>query len=535
METHLTTIGSTLDAILRLHASAPSSSKNVYRPFTCAVLNTYKLDVLDYIRDADQVESNLFWYPPLPGTSSGNKAEAEWSEDNVVSAVTTRLPEPREFIPPTPLRKNVLEAEAKGLVHFDARTLLKAAQRLLANYHHAPRARKHVKALLKQNSELERQMSQQEVSLSRIETLIARLSHAESRKELVVSVSEKPHSLVNPNEEIRTLQESIKREQMEIFAIEQTTEDLLEKRQRKLTQKAKSQLGGKARTSVTRSTVSSSPRAGTLPPRVTISTKKSSSEMLDKSNTHVYSQRPEAAQMKASSQTSATDLKLTMGHDESDENDTTLQHPSSVAEYAQLDEESLNDTLALVQPESSDELERICENIWTLFGDAMRYVAVEQEGANYRDTLRILQDLSVGGASSKVGEGDVSMASSSNASQDTAATSGSTNSTSTQVENAGPPSSMTAIAARLLFTLLTSPPPHAMAFDDLTSVGVAWWAGEGCEALKKASEGREKPADIDDSSASLANKAVYNLMAKKLLRIQFRVGKRIVSFPAHIP
>jgi hypothetical protein len=133
MDTHLTTIGSTLVAIAWLHSNAPSSSKNVYRPFTCAVLNTYKLDVLDYIRDADQVESNLFWYPPLPGVSSGNKADAEEVEEAVASGITTRLPEPKEFVPPTPLRQNVIDAEAKGLVQFDAKTLLKAAQRLLTN------------------------------------------------------------------------------------------------------------------------------------------------------------------------------------------------------------------------------------------------------------------------------------------------------------------------------------------------------------------------------------------------------------------
>jgi hypothetical protein len=133
MDTHLTTIGSTLEAIARLHASTPSTSRNVYRPFTCAVLNTYKLDVLDYIRDADQVESNLFWYPPLPSGISGNKAETEVVDDTISPGVTARVPEPKEFIPPTPLRKNAIEAEAKGLVQFDARTLLKAAQSLLDN------------------------------------------------------------------------------------------------------------------------------------------------------------------------------------------------------------------------------------------------------------------------------------------------------------------------------------------------------------------------------------------------------------------
>jgi hypothetical protein len=133
METHLTTMMSSLEAIARLHANTPSSSRNVYRPFTCAVLNTHKLDVLDYIRDADQVEANLFWYPPPPGGSNGTKGEVEKEVETIVPGAGARLPELKEFIPPTPLRKNVLEAEARGQVQFDARTLLKAAQKLLDN------------------------------------------------------------------------------------------------------------------------------------------------------------------------------------------------------------------------------------------------------------------------------------------------------------------------------------------------------------------------------------------------------------------
>ena len=133
MDVHLTTIGSTLDAIARLQADAPSSSRGVYRPFTSAVLNTYKLDVLDYIRDADQVESNLFWCPPPAGAAIGGKGEQETVEEGMTLGVSSRLPEPKEFVPPTPLRTNAIEAEAKGLVQFDARTLLKAAQTLLNN------------------------------------------------------------------------------------------------------------------------------------------------------------------------------------------------------------------------------------------------------------------------------------------------------------------------------------------------------------------------------------------------------------------
>jgi len=219
--------------------------------------------------------------------------------------------------------------------------------------------------------------------------------------------------------------------------------------------------------------------------------------------------------------------------DEDDDEDLTVRRRPNVVEETQVDGADLEPSLALNEPESSDELERICENIWTLFGGNLRYVAVDREGADYRETLRILQKLSMGGASSG-GEGDTSMASSSNESQGTAATSGSTNSLTSQLENAGPPSSTIAIAAHILFTLLTSPSPHAMEFDDLKAAGESWWISQGREALERSAVGREVPCDISDDSSSLASKAIYSLIAKKLLRLNLRVGKRIITFPAHI-
>lgn len=140
MESHLTALQATLASINGLHER--QRQKRNYQPFTAAILNTHHLEVEDYIRDADQLENNLFWYPPAPGASSstsssskdrleeGQKQQQQQSEGDLLAP---RLPEPREFVPPTPLKKQAKEAEAKGLVTFDARTLLKAAQKLLDN------------------------------------------------------------------------------------------------------------------------------------------------------------------------------------------------------------------------------------------------------------------------------------------------------------------------------------------------------------------------------------------------------------------
>jgi hypothetical protein len=313
-----------------------------------------------------------------------------------------------------------------------------------------------------------------------------------------------------------------------------------------ISQKARTQSGkpsGKARISSAKGTTSPSSR-GTSGTTSTIKAPhaKSSGDQRVAASGHVTPQRSDTTQEglalpptrsdeEQASQRTVTSPKREVDKAPEVDETSTSRRRASTAEETPMETEGLNPALILVQPESSDELERICENIWTLFGDNLRYVAVDREGADYRDTLSILQDLSVGGPGNHEGGGDVSMTSSS---QDTAATSGSTNSISVQLENAGPPSSTTAIAARILFILLTSPPPHIMEFDELTLIGVKWWTSQGCEMLKRYSMGREVPSDVGDKPSTLANKAVYSLIAKKLLRIQFRVGKRIVSFPAHI-
>lgn len=183
---------------------------------------------------------------------------------------------------------------------------------------------------------------------------------------------------------------------------------------------------------------------------------------------------------------------------------------------------------------SSDELERICESIWSLFGDSLRYVAVDREGASYQETLRILGDLSLGGKRhDRTSGGDESMTSYSSDSQATVATTGS--SSSSHLENAGPPQPAMAVAAHVLQTLLTTPPPHVMDIEELKGEAEAWWDREGRQAYMSSLAGRESAGEIGEGTSSdLASRAVFRLVAKKILRLQFRGAKRIISFPAHI-
>lgn len=142
METHLVTLNATLSSIASLHAAMEASSRKP-TPFTNAMLNTYALDVLEYIRDADQLDAALFCYPPLPtetipaqtSVAAATSSSAATSTSASAAAVAQyedsllpRVPEQRQFLPPTPLRKPASEEDP-----YDSRTLLLAALKLVEN------------------------------------------------------------------------------------------------------------------------------------------------------------------------------------------------------------------------------------------------------------------------------------------------------------------------------------------------------------------------------------------------------------------
>ena len=145
MDIHLSTLGATLGAIRALHAESRAAALRPL-PFTAAMLNLPALDVLAYIRDADALDAALFTYPALPAAaddtaerSSSSKTRrdagaaasstsAAAAADDAASLLAPRLPEPRQFLPPTPLRKPAPERAP-----YDARTLLLAAQKLVDN------------------------------------------------------------------------------------------------------------------------------------------------------------------------------------------------------------------------------------------------------------------------------------------------------------------------------------------------------------------------------------------------------------------
>jgi predicted nucleic acid-binding Zn-ribbon protein len=95
---------------------------------------------------------------------------------------------------------------------------------ILLDSHHAPRARKHVRNQLKELSDVEKQIRQHESMIKRNEALISKLSDPGQAKQMAGSLSRKAS-----NDEIQKLQDSIRKEEMEILAIDQLTQDLQKK------------------------------------------------------------------------------------------------------------------------------------------------------------------------------------------------------------------------------------------------------------------------------------------------------------------
>lgn len=560
MDTHLQSLSDTLDAIRRIHKRSAKPS----RPFTAAILNTGQLDVLDFIRDADQFEANLFWYPPAGSSIAGQSTMRETGQAIMPDIDgAPRKPEARVVLPPTPLRKNARDAEARGLVEFDARTLLKAAHRLLDNYHNAPRARKHVRSLLKKHSELQKTVRDLEENVMETDVLIEQL-HAKG-KDLRASLSLMKSSrsvdahAASKNQQNSDLAADIQREEMEIMALEQMIED------------ARAQgVKVEARKSMSKKLTDTNKRAGiadkskrmvATPQKVNAQSppaKKGDSATKTprqpSTSASAFRATLAASSRKSVAPTPSRKLVLPNPAPHGDEtirldvaaaapgeanyaDETIRLQPSVAAEEREEGEEglvkSLKSTSGTVASaiQISDELEKVCENIWRIFGDHLRYAAPSRESAGYTDTLQILHLLSVGAQSS----GPNNTQEASFASEATAATSGSTVGSTSTLTNLGVPAPSIAMDSYILLLMLKSPPPHKLELEGLYQEADRWWAEEGRNSyrtntganeaqLKELSEGGPK---------TFATRAVYDLVAKKLLRIQY--GKhRLISFAVYV-
>ncbi|KAE8186455.1 hypothetical protein CF328_g7226 [Tilletia controversa] len=247
MDTELASLSATLRGIEHLHALVAHASAKP-QPFTDAFLNTPELPIISYIRDADPLEAGLFFYPgaqaqqqqqqqPQQQQQQQHAPAHEMTAEEQYALLNPRGPEIKPHQPPTPLRRPVPAGGKAAHDDYDALVLLLAAQKLLDNYHKAPRARKHIKTLQKRNADAAAQIASSESALAELEATALRRGVGVVPVP-VPATSPAPPTAPTPTaaaptdarlarrQEYQALQAELHRDDLECFALEGLIRDL---------------------------------------------------------------------------------------------------------------------------------------------------------------------------------------------------------------------------------------------------------------------------------------------------------------------
>ncbi|EST08856.1 hypothetical protein PSEUBRA_001565 [Kalmanozyma brasiliensis GHG001] len=617
MDNALQSLTNTLDAINSRQAAARKRARKGAdaTPFTSAVLNRERLEIYTYIRDADaQTEANLFWYPPVPQAASSSRAgpsssnhraahDASVRANGAVDAndadllLAPRLPEPRHIAPPTPLRNNNVASNKQSFQNqndqsVDPRVLLLAAQRLNDTCGKGSRTRKHIKGLLKTHAgyiqdikSYEQQIRQWEAQLRATAEgkPISQFSSIETDTTPAASTTSANEQL---NADLAAVQDSIKKEELEILALGEMLKELRDAR----TAWQKQELDRQQRAEAAAEDSRMQQREQTPPraaPRASLAraqqadafaqpsahhaeavadeeeddlvnstmdvTQQSAGEDIEDEEEEVqhlaYSTGPYAQndeQHEAEISVSRSQQAISASHSFADPADLTIQRPREHESYDSHHE--LADTSAAIDPapvadhqaspprqsshllatnsESSEELERATEKVWEVFGEALRSVAPERESADYYDTLDVLKLLMSGG--DKFNAGDYSVGSVQTSSTFSSAASEASAAVAAQLT---PEVLMTAF---VIFQMLVSDEPHRMNIDELKLRGHEWWSTAGMQVWLHAQshDDTDVPARVEafEDGQNLARKATYGMISKQLFAIKRQKGVGLVGF-----
>lgn len=525
METHLAAIHASLDQLHALHARiSESSSRPSY--FTNAVLNPGRVDILELIRDADAFEASLF-VAPTKGERTG--------------APEAPKPALRPVAVPTPLKQPRTEPS-------DARTYLLAAEKLLQNYHNAPRARKHIRMLLRREGELQRH-------ITRYQATIEQASKAQAQQTSTSSSGPAPHEASSPTRaprvdaaEWQRIKEEIQRERMEILALE----SLLHEHEASAAQrKAAAPEASPMRAPTTPAKASAPTPARTTPDTRLRSTpgpsgtpRRALASSVSRAETPTTT--PRRAALRAS-----TSQVPREGCAPSTPRRTTPARPSPAAPPTStprrtpttrplsqsvsgtptqggtprraLPRTSPAGTAALVPmgtvPPATDALERVAAHVWERFGEPLRYARPGCASASFSDTFQALRQLEQGVPHEE----------------------GAPDSYGSAPNPSGPLSVSVAMMAHVMLLLLRAPAPHTLTLPTIKALSETWWRQQGQAALQAAMRAPTScsalvqqvgldPTDVEQAGDALATRAVYGLVAKKVLRIQRAGGAPSVGF-----
>lgn len=505
METHLAAIHTSLDQLHALHARmAESSSRHPY--FTNAVLNPTHVDILELIRDADAFEASLFVAP---------KGER-------VGASEAPKPALRPVPVPTPLKQPRTESS-------DARTYLLAAEKLLQNYHNAPRARKHIRMLLRREGELQRHMA-------RYQATIEQASKAQAQQ---VTAGPAPSPTRAPSVDAAKLQrikDEIQRERMEILALESL---LSEHEASALRKPAPSPARAQATPAKPRPT-KASPDARLRTPGAPATPRRALASSVSRAETPKTTPRRTALRASTSQvpreASPATPRRTTPARGSpAPTHGTPRRTPAARPLAASVSGTPTQGTprravpraspsgAALVPmgtvPPATEALERMAAQVWERFGEPLRYARPGCVAAPFPDTFQALRQIEQG----------VPLDESAPATYGAAP------------NPSGPLSVGTVMMAHVMLLLMRAPAPHTLTLPTIKALCETWWRQQGQAALQAAVRAPTTrsalvqqvgldPTDMDQGGDALATRAVYGLVAKKVLRIQRAGGAPSVGF-----
>lgn len=622
MDNALQSLTNTLGAINCRQAAARKRARKGAdaTPFTSAVLNRERLEIYTYIRDADpQTEANLFWYPPLPQSASGSRAGPSSSSQRTAHAASgrangganitddaneadlllaPRLPEPRHVAPPTPLRNaNISSKQAFQSPNdqsVDPRVLLLAAQRLNDTCGKGSRTRKHIKGLMKTHASLNQSIKSYELQIRQNEAELRATAEGKSigAPPLAGVNSDGQHAdnITSATGQIHThlseVEESIKKEELEILALEEMIAELRQARSDWQKQELERQQRVAAATESSRILQQQEQTPRRVLPQASLAqieqpdataernteeadlaaTNRDGDQDVPDSSLELTQQEEEEEQVQQLDHASEPhfpadeqqepDVSAFRGHHDTsssshlgdDPADLTVQQPREPVHYdvrgdvpdtsaainaAEVTEEP---TAASREPapsyllsatrQSSEELERVTRKVWEIFGDALRSVAPERESADYLDTLDILKLLMAGGEKPNAADYSVGSVQTS-----------STLSTAASEASAGVSAQLTPevlMTAFVIFQMLVSEEPHRMNIDDLKVRGHEWWSTLGTQVWLHAqsSDHHDVPSRVEafEDGQNLARKATYGMISKQLFAIKRQKGVGLVGF-----
>ncbi|WFC94596.1 hypothetical protein MBRA1_001229 [Malassezia brasiliensis] len=571
MDTHLDALQRTLDA---LHTQLAYTKEEQQNPsyFTNAVLRTNQLDILELIRDADQLEASLFAYP----------ARDDGAERGGEGPLT---PQPRAVHIPTPLRRSATDAPGAH----SARFYLEAAEKLMQSYHNAPRARKHIRMLLKRDGEVQRH----------IQRYASTIEHAKNTQP-TPGKARPNRARVSDNGELRQLRDEIQREKMEIVALENMLAEL-EATPAPQPAEPTEATAAPGKESTREATASpskpersareqpSSSRAAARTPKTPAPSTPSKASLAQSVRTRTPERTPATARLRrtldstprfaqsVSQPPSATPARQTRrplaqsvaspstpnrrappasparAHGSpatrAPATPTTrtpgspaVRAPGSPAVRAQAPGMPTRPTLLPLGqvPTSSAELERITALLWTRFGEALRYVSAE-ERAPFTTTFALLASLECCGQDPSALQTDAAASADDSVHAPSAVTSLATQSSAGMLLSA-PLSVNTVVMAHVILLLFRAPPPHTLTLPTIKTLTESWWRQRGQDvfratsatpALSHADTIRQAGLDaseVETGGDTLGSRAVYGLVAKKLLRIHRAGGAATIQF-----